>query len=88
LNLKNIIFIIITLWLHNITKFVRIREWIENEKEAEVALDIKNRAALRAAIRRLQVKNELVEPAQDFHLIIPPPYRESGCLPAIYFISL
>src|ERR1700730_3281381 len=53
--------------------------------QAEKALGI-SRLALRAAIRRLQAKGELAEPVRDFHLIIPPQYRELGCLPAIHFI--
>jgi predicted transcriptional regulator of viral defense system len=42
--------------------------------------------AVRAAIRRLQLKGRLAMPFRGFHLIVPPEYRALGCLPADQFV--
>jgi predicted transcriptional regulator of viral defense system len=42
--------------------------------------------ATRAALRRLRQKGELAVPYKGFHVIIPPEYRNMGCLPADHFI--
>ena len=45
-----------------------------------------NAAAIRSAIRRLAVKTMIATPHRSFHVIVPPEYRELGCLPADQFI--
>jgi predicted transcriptional regulator of viral defense system len=42
--------------------------------------------ATRAALRRLRQNGELAVPYKGFHVIIPPEYRNMGCLPADHFI--
>lgn len=42
--------------------------------------------AVRAALRRLQERGLVVQPHRGFHVIVPPPYRRLGCLPAEQFI--
>ena len=42
--------------------------------------------AVRAAIRRLREKDRVAMPFRGFHLIVPPEYRELGCLPADQFV--
>ena len=42
--------------------------------------------ATRAALRRLRQKGELAMPYKGFHVIVPPEYRDTGCLPADHFI--
>lgn len=44
--------------------------------------------AVRAAIRRMKHKGWLVEPARGFLLIVPPEYRDLGCLPAEQFVPM
>ena len=45
-----------------------------------------NTTAVRAAIRRLVGKSMVATPLRGFHVIVPPEYRELGCLPADQFI--
>ncbi|MBD3867246.1 MAG: type IV toxin-antitoxin system AbiEi family antitoxin [Acidobacteria bacterium] len=45
-----------------------------------------NTTAVRAAIRRLTGKSMVATPHRGFHVIVPPEYRELGCLPADQFI--
>lgn len=41
---------------------------------------------VRAALRRLKTKGEIVDPYRGFYLIVPPEYRRIGCLPADQFV--
>jgi predicted transcriptional regulator of viral defense system len=43
-------------------------------------------AALKAALRRLLKKGNIVMPLRGFYVIVPPEYRSLGCLPAEQFI--
>ena len=42
--------------------------------------------AARAAIRRLVRKGLVATPFRGFHVIVPPEYRQLGCLPADQFV--
>lgn len=42
--------------------------------------------AVRAALRRLREKGEIAMPYKGFYVIVPPEYRNLGCLPAEQFI--
>lgn len=42
--------------------------------------------AVRAALRRLRQKGEIAMPYRGFYIILPPEYRDQGCLPASHFI--
>ncbi len=42
--------------------------------------------ATRAALRRLRQKGELAMPYKGFYVIVPPEFRDMGCLPASHFI--
>jgi predicted transcriptional regulator of viral defense system len=42
--------------------------------------------AARAALRRLRQKDELAMPYKGFYVIVPPEFRNIGCLPASHFI--
>lgn len=42
--------------------------------------------AVRAALRRLRQKGEIAMPYRGFYVILPPEYRDQGCLPAGHFI--
>jgi len=42
--------------------------------------------AVRAALRRLREKGEIAMPYKGFYVIVPPEYRNMGCLPAEQFI--
>lgn len=42
--------------------------------------------AARAALRRLRQKGELAMPYKGFYVIVPPEFRNIGCLPASHFI--
>jgi predicted transcriptional regulator of viral defense system len=42
--------------------------------------------AARAALRRLRQKGELAMPYKGFYVVVPPEFRNSGCLPAGHFI--
>lgn len=42
--------------------------------------------ATRAALRRLRHKGELAMPYKGFYVVVPPEYRNAGCLPAGHFI--
>jgi hypothetical protein len=41
-----------------------------------------NAVATRAALRRLRQKGELAMPYKGFHVVVPPEFRNIGCLPA------
>jgi predicted transcriptional regulator of viral defense system len=43
-------------------------------------------AAVRAALRRLKEKTLVADPYRGFHVIVPPEYRQLGCLPADQFV--
>jgi len=45
-----------------------------------------NAIATRAALRRLRQKGELAMPYKGFHIVVPPEFRNIGCLPAGHFI--
>ncbi len=53
--------------------------------EAALALG-SGTSATRAALRRLRHKGELAMPFRGFYVIVPPEYRQMGCLPANQFI--
>lgn len=42
--------------------------------------------ATRAALRRLRQKGELAMPYKGFYVVVPPEYRNVGCLPASHFL--
>ncbi len=42
--------------------------------------------AVRAALRRLKAKGAIADPYRGFHVIVPPAYRQLGCLPADQFV--
>lgn len=42
--------------------------------------------AVRAAMRRLKAKGQIVDPHRGFHVIVPAEYRRLGCLPAEQFV--
>jgi len=42
--------------------------------------------ATRAALRRLRQKGELAMPYKGFHVVVPPEFRNIGCVPAGHFI--
>lgn len=42
--------------------------------------------AVQAALRRLRKKGEIAMPARGFFVIVPPEYRNLGCLPAAEFV--
>ncbi len=42
--------------------------------------------ATRAALRRLKAKGLIAAPYRGFHVVVPPEYRQLGCLPADQFI--
>lgn len=41
---------------------------------------------VRAALRRLKVEGQIVDPHRSFHVILPPEHREGGCPPAEDFV--
>jgi len=43
--------------------------------------------SLQTALWRARKKGLIASPIQGFHIIITPPYRKLGCLPAEYFID-
>jgi predicted transcriptional regulator of viral defense system len=45
-----------------------------------------NAVATRAALRRLRQKGEVAMPYKGFHVVVPPEFRNIGCLPAGHFI--
>jgi predicted transcriptional regulator of viral defense system len=42
--------------------------------------------ATRAALRRLRQKGEIAMPYKGFYVVVPPEYRNAGCLPASHFL--
>jgi len=56
-----------------------------SSEEAVAALGA-NAVATRAALRRLRQKGELAMPYKGFHVVVPPEFRNIGCLPAGHFI--
>jgi predicted transcriptional regulator of viral defense system len=42
--------------------------------------------ATRAALRRLTIQGRIAQPYRGFYVIVPPEYRELGCLPAAQFV--
>lgn len=54
-------------------------------REAALALG-SGKEATRAALRRLRHKGEIAMPFRGFYVILPPEYRQMGCLPASQFI--
>jgi len=55
--------------------------------EAVAALE-SSPVAVRAALRRQRQKGELAMPVRGFYVVVPPEYRQIGCLPANQFIPL
>ena len=53
--------------------------------EVRAALDVSD-AAARQALSRLAAKGEIASPARGFYVIVPPEYRQLGCLPAEQFV--
>lgn len=52
----------------------------------DVAADRPSDAAFEAAVRRLKKQRRLASPRRGFFVVVPPEYREAGCLPASWFI--
>ncbi len=50
-------------------------------------LDISNNA-LNCAIYKLKKKGEIVSPAKNLYIMIPPEYQKTGCLPATELIPI
>jgi predicted transcriptional regulator of viral defense system len=46
-----------------------------------------SQVAARAALRRLMRKGEIAVPYRGFHVIVPPEYRQIGCLPGEQLID-
>lgn len=42
--------------------------------------------ATRAALRRLKAKRLIADPYRGYHVIVPPQYRQRGCLPPDHFV--
>ncbi len=42
--------------------------------------------ATRAALQRLAARGRVAQPSRGFHVVVPPEYRELGCLPAAQFV--
>lgn len=55
--------------------------------EAQDALNT-TRNAVNSALHRLGRRGDVVSPARNFYLIVPPEYQILGCLPPDYFIPL
>jgi len=53
--------------------------------QAREALRVSDVAA-QAALRRLRQKGEIAVPARGFYVVVPPEYRQIGCLPAADFV--
>ncbi len=47
-----------------------------------------SRNALNSRVYKLKKKGEIISPAKNFYIIVPPEYREMGCLPAEEIIPL
>lgn len=43
-------------------------------------------AAARQSLSRLAAKGDIASPARGFYVIVPPEYRQLGCLPADQFV--
>ncbi len=54
-------------------------------EEAHKALRV-SLPAVRAALRRIQRRGEIAAPFRGFHVIVPPEYRNLGCLPPEQFV--
>ncbi|UZJ36855.1 type IV toxin-antitoxin system AbiEi family antitoxin [Prosthecochloris sp. SCSIO W1103] len=54
-------------------------------EEVDVALE-SSTVATRAALRRLKQHGAIAMPFRGFYVIVPPEYRQMGCLPANQFI--
>jgi predicted transcriptional regulator of viral defense system len=50
------------------------------------AADGRSDVAFEAAVRRLKKQRRLASPRRGFFVIVPPEYREAGCLPASWFV--
>lgn len=46
----------------------------------------KTRVAANAVIRRLRKQNRVATPVRGFHVVVPPRYRQLGCLPPQEFV--
>jgi len=44
-------------------------------------------AAVRAQLRRLKDRGRIASPMRSFHVIVPPEYKQLGCLPAEHFVD-
>lgn len=53
--------------------------------EAQISLE-RPRKQVALAIRNLRQKGQIASPAKGFYVIISPPYRKLGCIPASFFI--
>lgn len=53
--------------------------------DAQAALG-SNRPAVDAALLRLKKQGQIATPHRGFHVIVPPEYRNLGCLPAEQFV--
>lgn len=53
--------------------------------EMRSTLDV-SAAAARQSLSRLAAKGEISSPARGFYVIVPPEYRQIGCLPADQFV--
>lgn len=56
-------------------------------EEVQAALNA-TRSAINSALHRLNQKGDVVSPARNFYLIVPPEYQVLGCLPPDHFVPL
>lgn len=68
-----------------ITDLVAKGRYSFSSSEAAQALET-SAVATRAALRRLRQKGEIAMPYKGFYVIVPPEYRNAGCLPAGHFL--
>lgn len=68
-----------------ITDLVAKGRYSFSSNEAAQALGT-SAVATRAALRRLRQKGEIAMPYKGFYVVVPPEYRNVGCLPAGHFL--
>jgi predicted transcriptional regulator of viral defense system len=68
-----------------ITDLVTKGRYSFSSNEAALALGT-SPVATRAALRRLRQKGEVAMPYKGFYVVVPPEYRNAGCLPAGHFL--
>lgn len=54
--------------------------------DLQVNTGISRNAAI-SAVKRFKKQNKIVSPSRGYYLILTPPFRQKGCLPADFFID-